>query len=211
MKRLFASVAVATLVIAGAALAQQQPSPVQPPPVKRTVLSKVEVPGANYDVITALVEIAPGFKAGRHSHPGTVGGQVLEGEIWFAIDGQPEKVAKAGEWIEIRDAAIHAEGAVGWGPMKVLAVYPMQPGKPRASPANEPPCPPSSSSEPSSPSPRSAPRLTSGTPTSTCQMPRNHSARRRRGASGARAARRCIRRPTSSPTARRSITARGPR
>jgi quercetin dioxygenase-like cupin family protein len=93
------------------------------------------VPGANYDVITALVEIAPGFKAGRHSHPGTVGGQVLEGEFWFAIDGQPEKVAKAGEWIEIRDAAIHAEGAAGSGPMKLLAVYTVERGKPLVSPA----------------------------------------------------------------------------
>jgi len=123
-----------TVALAGAANAQPVPSPVQPAPVKRTVLSKVEVPGANYDVITALVEIAPGFKAGRHTHPGTVGGQVLEGEFWLAIDGQPEKVAKAGEWVEIRDAAIHNEGAVGSGPMKLIAVYTVERGKPLVSP-----------------------------------------------------------------------------
>src|SRR5262245_8327059 len=99
MKRLLACLAVATLPFTGLALAQQQPSPVQPAPVKRTVLGKVEVPGANYDVITAMVEIQPGFKAGRHNHPGTVQAQVLEGEFWFVIDGQAEKVAKAGEWL----------------------------------------------------------------------------------------------------------------
>jgi quercetin dioxygenase-like cupin family protein len=134
MKRLFAVVAIATFALTGAALAQAQPSPVQPAPVKRTILSKVEVPGANYDVITALVEIAPGFKAGRHTHPGTVGGQVLEGEFWLAIDGQAEKVAKAGEWLEIRDAAIHNEGSVGSGPAKLIVVYTVERGKPLVSP-----------------------------------------------------------------------------
>jgi len=132
MKRLLIAATVAAFALA--AQAQPAPSPVQPAPVKRTVLSKVEVPGANYDVITALVEIAPGFKAGRHTHPGTVGGQVLEGEFWLAIDGQPEKVAKAGEWVEIRDAAIHNEGAAGSAPMKLIAVYVVERGKPMVSP-----------------------------------------------------------------------------
>ena len=134
MIRLFAFLTLTLMVLTLSANAQPVPSPVQPAPVKRTVLSKVEVPGANYDVITALVEIAPGFKAGRHFHPGTVGGQVLEGEFWLAIDGQPEKIAKAGEWVEIRDAAIHNEGAVGTGPMKLLAVYVVERGKPMVSP-----------------------------------------------------------------------------
>jgi quercetin dioxygenase-like cupin family protein len=116
------------------ALAQPQPSPVQPSPVKRTVLGKVEVPGANYDVITAMVEIAPGFKAGRHNHPGTVQAQVLEGEFWYAVDGQPEKTAKAGEWLEIRDAAIHNEGATGPVPAKLIAIYTVERGKPLVNP-----------------------------------------------------------------------------
>jgi quercetin dioxygenase-like cupin family protein len=133
MKRLLIAV-VATLALVVPLSAQPVPSPVQPAPVKRTILSKVEVPGANYDVITALVEIAPGFKAGRHTHPGTVGGQVLEGEFWLAIDGQPEKIAKAGEWVEIRDAAIHNEGAAGSAPMKLIAVYTVERGKPLVSP-----------------------------------------------------------------------------
>ena len=41
-------------------------------PVKRTLLQKADVPGTNLEVIYATVEIAPGFKAGRHSHPGVV-------------------------------------------------------------------------------------------------------------------------------------------
>lgn len=135
MKRSTIAAAVAVLALTAAALAQQQPSPVQPAPVKRTVLGKVEVPGANYDVVTAMVEIAPGFKAGRHSHPGTVQAQVLEGEFWFVVDGQPEKVAKAGEWLEIRDAAVHNEGAQGSAPARLIAVYTVERGKPLVSPA----------------------------------------------------------------------------
>ncbi|HKS65385.1 MAG TPA: cupin domain-containing protein [Xanthobacteraceae bacterium] len=135
MKRLFAGITVVLLAFTGAALAQQAPSPVQPSPVKRTVLGKVEVPGANYDVITAMVEIQPGFKAGRHSHPGTVQAQVLDGEFWFVLDGQPEKVAKAGEWLEIRNSAIHNEGAQGSVPAKLIAIYTVERGKPLVSPA----------------------------------------------------------------------------
>ena len=53
--------------------------------------------------------------------------------------------------------------------------------------AGSTPCPPSSSSAPPSPIPRSARRSTNGMPRSTCRMRRKSSARRRRGASGARA------------------------
>ena len=134
MKRLFAGIAIVLLAFTGAALAQQAPSPVQPSPVKRTVLGKVEVPGANYDVITAMVEIQPGFKAGRHNHPGTVQFQMIDGEFWLAIDGQPEKTFKAGEWGEIRDAAIHNEGAVGSTAAKLLVIYIVERGKPLVSP-----------------------------------------------------------------------------
>jgi len=133
MKRLLITLAFATFAFTAPLPAQQQPSPVQPAPVKRTVLGKVEVPGANYDVITAMVEIAPGFKAGRHNHPGIVQAQVLEGEFWLALDGQPEKTFKAGEWLEIRDAAIHNEGSVGAGPAKLIAVYTVERGKPLVS------------------------------------------------------------------------------
>ena len=61
------------ILLGGFAHAQQapvQPSPVQPSPVKRTPLGKVEVPGSNYEVVFGITELAPGFKSGRHSHPG---------------------------------------------------------------------------------------------------------------------------------------------
>ena len=65
-------VAMLAALALGGAIAQEVKAPVSPSPVKRTIIGKIEVPGANYEVITAMVEIAPGFKAGRHFHPGIV-------------------------------------------------------------------------------------------------------------------------------------------
>ena len=111
-----------------------QQAPVQPSPVKRTVLQKADIPGTNLEMIYATVEIAPGFKAGRHSHPGVVMAQVVEGEFWFAPDGQPERTFKAGEALTVPDRAIHNEGAGDKG-VKLNAVYVVQKGEPLASPA----------------------------------------------------------------------------
>ena len=131
--------ALAVLMLGGIALAQTQPSPVQPSPVqpapvKGTIVGKAYVPNSNYEAITAIVEIAPGFKAGRHLHPGVVYAQVLEGEFWLAIDDQPEKIYKAGEQLSLPMKAIHNEGAVGSSPLKLVATYVVEKGQPLAQP-----------------------------------------------------------------------------
>ena len=118
------------IALIGAAIAQQATAPVQPSPVKRTPVGKIEVPGSNYEVITAVVELQPGFKAGRHTHPGSVMAQVIEGELMLAIDGQPEKIVKAGQSVEVLNGAIHDEGPVGSTPVKLIAVYVVEKGKP---------------------------------------------------------------------------------
>ena len=113
---------------------QPQPSPVQPSPVKRTILQRADVPGTNLELIYATVEIAAGFKAGRHSHPGVVMAHVVEGDFWLHMDGQPEQVVRAGESLTIPDRAIHNEGATD-KPVKIDAVYVVEKGKPLVSPA----------------------------------------------------------------------------
>lgn len=107
---------------------------VQPSPIKRTPIGKIEVPGSGYEVITALVEIAPGFKAGRHTHPGTVQVQMQDGEFWLAIDGQPEKVYKAGDVFEVPSGVVHNEGALGDKPVKFIGTYVVEKGKPMVQP-----------------------------------------------------------------------------
>jgi quercetin dioxygenase-like cupin family protein len=125
--------AVIACAFVGAANAQPQPSPVQPAPVKRTILQRADVPGTNLEIIYASVEIAAGFKAGRHTHPGTVMAHITEGEFWFHPDGQPEKIVRAGESLTVPDRGIHNEGATD-KPVKFDAVYVVEKGQPLVSP-----------------------------------------------------------------------------
>jgi quercetin dioxygenase-like cupin family protein len=121
----------------GAALAVPafaQQAPVSPAPVQRTPIGKTEVPGSNYEVITAMVTLQPGFKAGRHNHPGVVQAQVLEGEFMIQFDGEPEKIFKPGQSLEVPAGKIHNEGAVGKVPAKLIAVYVVEKGKPLVNP-----------------------------------------------------------------------------
>jgi quercetin dioxygenase-like cupin family protein len=59
---------------------------------------------------------------------------VVEGEFWFQLDGQPEKVLRAGESLATPDRANHNEGALGQA-VKLTAVYVVEKGKPLVSPA----------------------------------------------------------------------------
>lgn len=136
-KKIAAVVVLAALALGTAALAQQQATPVQPSPVKRTVVGKADVPGSNYEAVTATVEIAPGFKAGRHLHPGVVFALVTEGEFWLALDGQPEKTYKAGEQLTLPPRGIHNEGAAGSTPAKLIATYVVEKGQPLVIPVKD--------------------------------------------------------------------------
>ena len=124
---------VAALSLAGLAYAQQ--APLQPSPIKRTPLGKAEVPGSNYEVVFGITELAGGFKSGRHSHPGIVLAYVAEGEFWYLVDGQPEKIYKVGEFFQVSHGAINNEAAVGSKPAKVMAVFIVEKGKPMVQPA----------------------------------------------------------------------------
>jgi quercetin dioxygenase-like cupin family protein len=129
-KSIVALLAIAALSTAAFA----QNPPVSPSPIKRTPIGKTEVPGGQYEVLSAIVEIAPGFKAGRHFHPGVVQVQMLDGEFWLALDGQPEKTYTAGQSFEVPSRAIHNEGSVGATPAKFIAVYIVEKGQPLVQP-----------------------------------------------------------------------------
>jgi quercetin dioxygenase-like cupin family protein len=128
-------IAVAVLLTATFASANaQQPGPSPQMAVKRTVLQKADVPGSNYEVEYALVEIPANTKLGRHSHPGTVFGYLLEGDYTLAIDGQAPKSFKPGETVRIEPNVVHDEWA-GSAPAKFLSVFIIEKGKPLAVPA----------------------------------------------------------------------------
>jgi quercetin dioxygenase-like cupin family protein len=135
MSRTIVTLVVATSIGFAGALFAQQPAPAPPTSnIKRTMLQKVDVPGTNYETVTAIAEIAPGASSGRHTHPGPETGYVIEGEFTLLVDGQPAKALKAGDSYQIPASAVHDVKSSDKG-MKVMAVYIVERGKPLATPA----------------------------------------------------------------------------
>jgi len=124
MKR--AALVFIVALVAGAAVAQQTG-------IKRTILQRVDVPGAPYETVLGIAEISAGSNAGRHTHPGTEIGTVAEGEMVLLIDGQPPKTLKAGDSYQISSGTVHDVKATSGA--KVVAVYTVQKGQPLATPA----------------------------------------------------------------------------
>ena len=133
MTKIIALVFAAAL-ISTPALAQQPSAPLASAPIKRIPLQKTDVSGTGYEAVTGIAEIAPNVNVGRHSHSGTETGYVLEGETTLLIDGQPPRVMKAGDSYLIPPGVVH-DAKSGPTPVRVLATYIVEKGKPLATPA----------------------------------------------------------------------------
>ena len=107
----------------------------QPPPIKRTILQKSDVPGTSMEVVLGLAEISPGVNIGRHTHPGPEQGTVIEGELVLLVEGQPEKTVKVGESYQVPMGTVHDAKSAGDKPVKVIASYVVPKGGPLATPA----------------------------------------------------------------------------
>ena len=126
-----ASFAVVGLALAGSAtLLFAQASG-----ITRTLVLKGDVSVPGHEAVVARVEVAPGAKAGRHTHPGDEISYVLEGEAQLLIDGQPARTVKAGESFLSPAGVVHDAHNTGTAPIKLVGVYVVEKGKPLASPA----------------------------------------------------------------------------
>ncbi|HEX6707893.1 MAG TPA: cupin domain-containing protein [Albitalea sp.] len=121
---------LALALAAGASLLYAQASG-----LTRTLLAKADVSVPGREAVVARVEVAPGAKAGRHTHPGDEISYVLEGETELLIDGQPPRVVKAGESFVIPAGVVHDAHNSSDKPVKLVGVYVVEKGKPLASPA----------------------------------------------------------------------------
>ena len=123
---------VSTLAVLaiGAALAQTS----EPPPIKRTLLQRMDV-GGNLELNVGLAEIAPGGTTGRHTHFGVESGYVLQGSASMQVEGEPDRALKAGDSYAIAAGKAHEARALGAEPAKVIASYVVEKGKPLATPA----------------------------------------------------------------------------
>ena len=123
-----AALAIAALGSAGALMAQASG-------LTRTLVGRADVSVPGREAVIARVEVAPGAKAGRHTHPGDEISYVLEGEATLLIDGQPPRSVKAGESFVIPAGVVHDAHNDGAVPIKLVGVYVVEKGKPLASPA----------------------------------------------------------------------------
>lgn len=107
----------------------------QAPTVKRSVLQKKELRAPGYEGVMAAVEIPAGGREGRHTHPAEVFAQVLEGTLTLEVEGQPTATLKPGETFFIGAGKVHEGINQGSAPVKLLAVFVAEKGKPLTAPA----------------------------------------------------------------------------
>jgi len=117
------------LAIAGAALLAQSPG------FQRTIVERADVSVPGREAVVAHVEIAPGARAGRHTHPGDEISYIIEGEGELLIEGQPPRKIKAGDGFVVPAGAKHDAHNTGTQPLKLAGVYVIEKGKPLATPA----------------------------------------------------------------------------
>ena len=103
-RRTFLSLAAASLL--PAAGGAQTPAPARPPAeLARHALSG---PFEGWEALVVELNIPPDRGLSRHhSHPGPVLGYVIEGQLRFAINNEPEKVLPAGATFFEPSGAVH--------------------------------------------------------------------------------------------------------
>jgi quercetin dioxygenase-like cupin family protein len=101
---------------------------------QRTIVEKADVSVPGREAVIARVEIAPGARAGRHTHPGDEISYVIEGNGEILIDGQPPRQIKAGDGFVIPSGAKHDAHNTGTTVLKLAGVYVVEKGKPLATP-----------------------------------------------------------------------------
>ena len=104
------------------------------PAFKRTPLQKHELTAHGREGVQVLAEFAPGAAAGKHTHPGEEMGYILEGTLQLEIEGKPPVTLNAGQAFFVPAGVVHDGKNVGKGPLKVLATYIVEKGKPVATP-----------------------------------------------------------------------------
>jgi quercetin dioxygenase-like cupin family protein len=130
------------LILTACASSAQAPAPAPVAAVaapvsalKREMVGRADVSVPGREAVIARVEVAPGGKAGRHTHPGDEISYVLEGEATLLVDGQPPRKVKAGESFVIPAGVVHDAHNDSKVPIKLVGVYVVEKGKPLASPA----------------------------------------------------------------------------
>jgi quercetin dioxygenase-like cupin family protein len=104
----------------------------QPGGIKRTILQRVDEPGSTtYEAIMGISEIPPGGTSGKHRHHGIELAYVLDGSVVLEHEGKAPITVTAGQSLK-NEAEVHNATNKGTKPVKILAVYLVEKGKPLA-------------------------------------------------------------------------------
>jgi quercetin dioxygenase-like cupin family protein len=98
--------------------------------VERKVLLQEDLSVPGYQVSLIGVTIAAGAREGQHTHPGTLVGQVQEGELMLEKQGLPTQTYKAGESFSVKPGQVHEGMNHGKTPIKILVTLVAEKGKP---------------------------------------------------------------------------------
>jgi quercetin dioxygenase-like cupin family protein len=104
--------------------------------ITRTELTRVDVPAsATHEAVMAIAEIAPGASSGRHFHHGVEIGYVLSGSVVVEHPDGTAATFTGGQAFRNPLSEVHDAKNPGAVPVKILAVYLVEKGKPLAEPA----------------------------------------------------------------------------
>lgn len=116
-------------LLVGATLCAQNPG------LQRTVVTRGDTTVPGREAVIVKVELAPGASAGRHTHPGEEISYVSEGEGEILMEGKAPLKVKPGDGFVIPGGTKHDARNTGKQPLKLVAVYVVEKGKPLATPA----------------------------------------------------------------------------
>jgi quercetin dioxygenase-like cupin family protein len=111
------------------------PATAQEPTLQRKILLTHDLAIPGYQTVMGTVEIPAGGREGRHTHPGAVVVYIQEGVLTFHYEGNPTMTYKAGDSFFIEAGKIHEGINKGASPVKAVATFVVEKGKPLTSPA----------------------------------------------------------------------------
>jgi quercetin dioxygenase-like cupin family protein len=133
-RRGFVSCAICTaiglMISEGGADAQAQPG------FTRKILQKTEYPGRRFVCVLVEVDIEPNGVVPRHTHPGVESSYLVSGGCTLSVQGQPDRVLKAGEGFQVPPEVPHSVRN-GSEASRVAATFIVEKDKPLSSPAPE--------------------------------------------------------------------------
>ena len=99
--------------------------------IKRIDLQRHDLSVPGREVVQTIVELDPGVRSSRHTHPGEEIVYVLEGApLEYEVEGKPPVTLKPGDVLFIPAGKIHAAKNVGSRKGAELATYIVEKGKP---------------------------------------------------------------------------------